>query len=118
MPLYVFVLFFICFKYYLSVSFKKASEYGQEISHSHTAYQPTAPRGRATQHYQAKCIRKTIKVKQPALSLSHQGGATLEGHNVLDNKKNQEQEPLPQIMGAVIKNKATILFYPFLSVVL
>ena len=28
---------------------KKASEYDQEISQSHTAYQPVAPLGRATE---------------------------------------------------------------------
>ena len=29
---------------------KKVSEYDQEIQQSHTADQPTAPRGRATEH--------------------------------------------------------------------
>ena len=44
------------------------SEYDQEIPHSHTAYQPTAPWGRATEHRQSQDIQKTIKAKQPSLS--------------------------------------------------
>ena len=32
------------------VTVEKVSEYDQEISQSHTADQPTAPRGRATEH--------------------------------------------------------------------
>ena len=38
-------------------------EYGQEISHSHTAYQLTAPWGWATEHWHSQSIRKTIKVE-------------------------------------------------------
>ena len=30
--------------------YQKVSEYDKEIPHSHTADQPTAPRGRATEH--------------------------------------------------------------------
>ena len=41
----------------------------QEIQQSHTADQPTAPRGRATEHYQSQDTRKTTKAKQPTLSL-------------------------------------------------
>ena len=44
------------------------SEYDQEIPQSHTADQPTAPWGRATEHIQSQDIQKTIKAKQPALS--------------------------------------------------
>ena len=60
LPFICFCTLFFCLTSYLYVSFKKASENGQEISQSHIADQPTAPRGRATQHCQAQDIRKTI----------------------------------------------------------
>ena len=50
--------------------FIKASGHDQEIPESQTADQPTATRGRATEHQQSQYIRKTIKVKQPALFFS------------------------------------------------
>ena len=49
---------------------QKVSENDQEIPQSHTADQSTAPRGRATEHIQQQDIRKTIKEKQPARSVS------------------------------------------------
>ena len=49
---------------------QKLSEYDQEIPQLHTADQPTAPRGRASEHQQSQEIRKTFQVKQPALSSS------------------------------------------------
>ena len=49
---------------------KKVSEYDQEMPQSHTADQPTAPSwGRFTERQQKQDIKKTIKAKQPALSL-------------------------------------------------
>ena len=42
------------------------SEYDQEIPQSHTAEQPMTPQGRATE--QSQDTRKTVKVKQQALS--------------------------------------------------
>ena len=50
------------------IMFKKVSENDQGIPQSPTADQPTASPGRATEHLQPKDIRKTIKLKQPALS--------------------------------------------------
>ena len=44
------------------------SEYDKDISLSHTADQQTEPRGRDTRDQQSQDIRKTNKVKQPALS--------------------------------------------------
>ena len=49
---------------------QKGSEYDHEIPHSHTADQPTALRGSATEHPQQKHIRKTIIAKQLAFSSS------------------------------------------------
>ena len=43
-------------------------KYHSQIPQSHTADQPTAARGGAKVHLQSQVIRKTIKVKQPALS--------------------------------------------------
>ena len=48
----------------------KVREYDQEMPQSHTADQPVALSGRSTEHQQPQYIRKTIKVKQPALSSS------------------------------------------------
>ena len=46
---------------YFRVRFnKKVSEYDQELPRSHTADQPTAPRGRVTEQQQQQNIRKTI----------------------------------------------------------
>ena len=45
---------------------KRASEYDQEIPQAHTADQPMAPRGRATEHRLLQDTRKTVKAKQPA----------------------------------------------------
>ena len=57
-------------KYYKKRLPQKVSEYDQEIPKSHTADQPTAPRGRATKHLQQQDTQKTIKAKQQALSSS------------------------------------------------
>ena len=42
----------------------------REIPQSHTADQPTALRGRATEHSQQQHTRKTTIAKQPAFSSS------------------------------------------------
>ena len=49
---------------------KKACQYDQEMPQSHTADQPTAPWGRATDHFLSQSIKKAVNVKQAALSLS------------------------------------------------
>ena len=49
---------------------QNVSEYDEEISQLHAACQPTAPRGRATEHIQQKDIRKTIKASKNQLALS------------------------------------------------
>ena len=48
----------------------KAREYDREIQKSHTADQPMAPWGKATEQKQSQGTRQTNKVKQPALSSS------------------------------------------------
>ena len=49
---------------------QKAIEYDKEIPQSHPVGQLTAPRGRATEHYQSQDIGKIIKAKQLSLSSS------------------------------------------------
>ena len=51
--------------------YKKASEYDQDISQSHTADQPTAPCWRATEQGLHQDIRMTVKVNNK-LALPHQ----------------------------------------------
>ena len=46
------------------------SEYDQEMPQSHSADQPMTPGGRGTEHKQSHDSKKTIKVKQLALSSS------------------------------------------------
>ena len=48
--------------------YKKASEYDQDIPQSHATDKATAPWGRAIEHWLSQDIKKTVKVKQPALS--------------------------------------------------
>ena len=48
--------------------FKKASECDQKIPQSYSADHTKAPQGRAKEHWLSKDIRKTVIVKQPALS--------------------------------------------------
>ena len=45
---------------------KQINEYDQEVPQSHTTDQPLAPWGTATE--QSQDIKKTIKVKLPAIS--------------------------------------------------
>ena len=39
---------------------KKVSEYDKEIPQSHTAYQPTTPWGRATEHQKSQDIYEEV----------------------------------------------------------
>ena len=49
---------------------QEVSQYDQDMEQSHTADQQEAPRGRDSEHQQLNDSKKTIKVKQPALSSS------------------------------------------------
>ena len=71
--------------------FLKTSEYDQEMPQSHTAHQPMASRGRATEHWLSQDTRKSNH-----LSLPHQDDCKLDGHKVLNNKTRTTQNPHTQ----------------------
>ena len=76
----------------------KVSEYEHEIPQSHTADQPMAPWGRATEHIQSQDIQKTIKAKQPDFSSTSILLQNWKGHKIMHNKTKTNKEP-PQTMG-------------------
>ena len=53
---------------FISSFFKKVSEYDREIQQIHTTDQLTTQGGIDTEQEQSQDTRKTIQVKQPALS--------------------------------------------------
>ena len=75
------------------------SEYDQEISQSHTVDQPTASLRRATGHLQQQDIGKTMKAKQPALSLSPFKLIAKLERSKRNVYKNKDKHRTPQTMG-------------------
>ena len=89
------------------------SKHDQEIPQSHTADKPTVPCGRALEHLQSQDTRKTINIKERALSLFPiemiEMIAKLDGHKVLKNT-----EP-SQTLGATINNESTTTEPPLIK---
>ena len=65
---------------------------------SRTAYQPTVKRRRAKEHEQPQTIRKTIKVKQPTLSVPRQDDCiTIKDTKYCITKQGPNTDPLHNI---------------------
>ena len=69
------------------------------------ADQPTAPWGRATEHFQQQYIRKTVKAKQPDVSSSSRWLQNQKGYKVMHTKTKTNTEP-PQTMGSALNKKS------------